>query len=157
MWKLRPRSEEEVELEALRAASAYGSGVRTVLRDNATAYGFSVVITATFGLVSREHRPTVLGIALFAAGAAGAFLLVDLLASRFFRRVSITGTRRVVLVSGALDVMSIMGAVGVGIGLATLPGVLAWPAAAGGATLTYLLLSGLDVLVARLLTSGDGG
>ncbi|MDQ3154368.1 MAG: hypothetical protein M3R63_22495 [Actinomycetota bacterium] len=33
-----------------RAVEAYGSAVRTTLRNNATAYGFSVSITAAFSL-----------------------------------------------------------------------------------------------------------
>ncbi len=35
---------------AERAVVAYGSAVRTALRNNATAYGFSISVTATFSL-----------------------------------------------------------------------------------------------------------
>lgn len=38
-----------MEVEALRAIEAYGSGVRTTLRNNATAYGFSISVTAAGG------------------------------------------------------------------------------------------------------------
>jgi hypothetical protein len=100
---------EEVDLETLRAVQAYGSGVRTTLRHNATAYGFSVAITSAFGLVSSTHAQAgfALQVMLFAAGAGAA------------------------------------------VGLAQIPGTAAWPATAFGTTLVYLLVGGLDVLIAR--------
>jgi hypothetical protein len=36
---------------------AYSWGVRTALRDNATAYGFSISITAAYGLASAVKGP----------------------------------------------------------------------------------------------------
>src|SRR5699024_7709375 len=46
------RSEGEPE----RAIEVYGRGVRTALRNNATAYGFSITITVSYGLLSGAQR-----------------------------------------------------------------------------------------------------
>lgn len=144
---------QELDLERARAVQALGSGVRTSLRDNATAYGFSVTITAAFGLVSAAHpagmRP--LPIMLFAAGAALAFFLVELVASHLFKRIGGREGEKVVLISGAVDVLSIGAAAGSAVLLAKTPGMLAWPLTSFGTTLIYLLMGGLDILIARQL------
>lgn len=143
----------EVELESLRAAEAFGSGMRTTLRNNATAYGFSVSITAAFGLVSTVHPQSAFPwrVLLFAAGAGAAFVLVEAVAARLFRHAHGGDRESVLLLAGAVDVLSILVAVGAAVGLAHLPGLVAWAGTGFGATLAFLLVGGLDVLVARAL------
>lgn len=144
-------AEEKAEVETLRATQAYGSAVRTTLRHNATAYGFSVSITAAFGIVSTAHAQVAfpVRVLLFAAGAGAAFILAEALASWLFPRAPGSDRESVLLVEGAVDVLSILAAVGAAIGLSKFPGMVAWPSTAFGATLVYLLVGGLDVLVAR--------
>lgn len=139
------------EVEGRRAFQVYGSGVRTTLRHNATAYGFSVSITAAFGVVTSSHQQSSfpLQAVLFAAGAVGAFLLVEAVASRLFRRGAREETENVVMISGAVDALSVLTAVGAASALSLVPGIAAWPLTAFGATFTYLLVGGLDVLIAR--------
>lgn len=148
---------EEVRLESLRAAEAYGSGMRTTLRHNATAYGFSVSITAAFGLVSTTHAQSAfpLRVLLFAAGAGAAFILVEAVAALLFQRAPGSDADSVLLLEGAVDVLSILAAVGAAMGMANIPGLVAWPATAFGATIAYLVVGGLDVLVARVLARGS--
>jgi hypothetical protein len=142
---------EEVDLHTLRAVQAYGSGLRTTLRYNATAYGFSVAITSAFGLVSSTHAQAgfALQVMLFAAGAGSAFFLIEACASRLFQRAARSEAGSVLMIEGAADVLSILAAVGAAVGLAQVPGTAAWPATAFGTTLVYLLVGGLDVLIAR--------
>src|SRR5699024_7911343 len=127
------------------------SGVRTSVRNNATAYGFSVTLTSSFGLISTTHTTNDLGlhVLMFAAGAAAAFVLVELLASRLFRQVSGNERERVVVIGGAIDVVSILAAVATAIALVRIPGTAAWPLTGAGVTIVFLLVGGLDVFIAR--------
>lgn len=145
------RSADNVDLTALHAVQAFGSGVRMSLRNNASAYGFSISITVAFGLVSTAHGQSafVLQSCLFALGAALAFVLVELIASRNFRHLSGSESSSVVMVGGVVDVVSIAAAVGTAAGLAQIPGVFAWLLVAFGTTFVYLVVGGLDVLIAR--------
>jgi len=148
-----PQESEHVQLEASRAAVALNSGVLSSLRKNATAYGFSVAITAAFAIVSTAHPRAVAPwpIVLFAAGAAAAFFVAELTSSRMFTRVTRKEEERVVMISGSMDMLSIIAASVAAIPLAHLPGIIAWPATSMGATLVFLLVSGVDMLIARAI------
>lgn len=139
------------EAGGLRAVQVYGSGVRSTLRHNATAYGFSVSITAAFGVVTSSHQQSSfpLQAVLFAGGAVAAFLLVEAVASRLFQRGSGGEAESVVMISGAVDALSVLAAVGTAGALSLLGGIVAWPLVAFGATVAYLMVGGLDVLIAR--------
>ena len=61
----------------------YKRGLHASVRNNASAYGFSVTITASFGLLtSALGTPTALEIFAFAGGAVAAFALVEFVLSR---------------------------------------------------------------------------
>ena len=60
--------------------------VDTATRNNVTAYGYPVSITAAFAILQTSRTDTgVLEIFLFAAGAVVAFALIAAVASGFFR------------------------------------------------------------------------
>ncbi len=64
-------------------------GVDTATRNNVTAYGYSVSITAAFALLQTSRSDTGdLEIFAFAGGAVVVFALVGALASGFFREVT---------------------------------------------------------------------
>ena len=140
----------DVEFEALRTAEAFGRGVRTSLTNNASAYGFSVAITCGFGLVSSAHHEAafVIQALLFAVGASGAFVAVELSARRF-DPLSMPSGGRELLLGGALDGVAVLAAVGAAAASARLPGLIAWPAVSFLTTSTFLTMGGLDVLFAR--------
>ncbi len=134
---------------ARHARAAYSSGLGTTVRENASAYGFSVAITGSFGVTNGVHGSAgAVEAILFAVGASLAFVLVEVLVSRRFGQPT-TDPTDVVLVSTAVNVVSIVVAVAIGAGLAFIPGLLAWPLAALGTTAGYLFVGGFDVLVAR--------
>lgn len=56
---------------------------------------------------------------------------------------------RVVLIRGAVDLLSVGAAVGAAALLAPIPGLVVWPLTAFGTTATSLLVGGVDVLIAR--------
>jgi threonine/homoserine/homoserine lactone efflux protein len=59
-------------------ADTYVRGLRSAARNNASAYGYSVTITATFGVLSVVASPTTVAeIFAFAGGAVLAYALVD--------------------------------------------------------------------------------
>jgi hypothetical protein len=68
--------------EAHSAAHGYLHGLRASVRNNASAYGFSVTITATLALLSSiRGAPTALQIVAFAGGAVVAFAVVEMVVS----------------------------------------------------------------------------
>lgn len=147
-----PKRSAGDELHSLRTVEAFGRGVRTSLTNNASAYGFSVTITSAFGLVAGTHKPSdyTLPVLLFAAGAALAFVAVELVAAaRAFERLPHGRGDRELLLRGAFDLFAVMIAVVAAAGVARLDGVLAWPLVAFTATVVFLLAGGVDVLLAR--------
>lgn len=134
-----------------RALDTYGRGVRTALRDNATAYGFSISITAAYGLASGSKGPAdAVETVTFALGAALAFVLVGVaFVARFGRRRSLSEDEQVLLLSSGIDLLSVCAAVAAAFGLSRIPGFAAWPLTGLGTVATYLLVGGLDVLLAR--------
>ncbi|WP_141921298.1 hypothetical protein [Halopolyspora algeriensis] len=132
----------------------YGRGVRTALRNNATAYGFSISITAAYGLVTGSNgTATAWETMAFALGAAVAFVLVGLVFIVRFREGSLGEGGQVETMSGAIDLMSVIAAVAVAFGLSRIPGFFGWPLTALGTVITYLMVGGLDVLLARSAAS----
>lgn len=141
---------EQVEEEAVRAVVAYSTAVRSALRNNAAAYGYSVTITIAFGLLVTAHGDVdAVAAILFGGGAAAGFVLVQLAASWRFRAGIEGDSGSVVVLSSAIDLLSILCAVLAAVGLSRVPSLLAWPLTAAGATVVYLLVGGVDVLLAR--------
>ncbi len=129
----------------------YGRGVRTALRDNATAYGFSISITAAYGLVTGARGPASAGeTIMFALGSATAFLVVGLVLLTLFRRARLTEGEQELTLGGVIDVLSVAVAVSAAYGLSLVPGFAAWPLTGLGTVSAYLLAGGVDVVLARL-------
>lgn len=129
---------------------AYPDALRSTVRNNSSAYGYSLSITTSFGLVSALHgAPKVLDAFLFLCGAAVAFILVETVASRGFRQ-PVRGEREGVMVlGGAMDLFAVLAAAGAAIGAAYISGWPGWLVGGYAATTTYLLVGGIDVLLAR--------
>ncbi|MFI8849803.1 hypothetical protein [Streptomyces sp. 891-h] len=130
----------------------YGEGVRTALQDNATAYGFSLSITAAYGLAGAVKGPaSAVETVVFAFGAAGAFLVVNLSFLGRFARGRLSESQQMLGLKGSVDFLSVAVAVAVAFGLAHLPDPCAWPVTGLGTVASYLLIGGLDVVVAQFL------
>ena len=97
----------------------FEQGVDTATRNNVTAYGYSVSITAAFALLQTSRSDTgVLEIFVFAAGAVVAFALIAAVASGFFREELEDQPSNVKSLAGALSFFS----VGLALGLHTSSG-----------------------------------
>lgn len=135
---------------ARTALQLYGKAVRTALGNNSTAYGFSVSITATYGLLNGVHgSASALETLGFALGAAGAFVGVALVLAARFRGRTLNEDEITASIAGLVDLVSLMAAVGVAVGASRVPGSIAWVLCSFLMTLTYLVVGGLDVLLAQ--------
>lgn len=138
-----------------RRRHLYRHALRGSVRDNASAFGYSLAITVSYGVCS--HGSAAAGIPrdlLFLVGACLAFLLVVGVASKGLRKRVEAAPDNVALVASALNVVAVLGAACTAALATLLPGAVSWFAAGFGATLAYLLLGAVDVLLAREVTAG---
>jgi threonine/homoserine/homoserine lactone efflux protein len=139
-------------------AGNYLRGLRSAAHNNASAYGYSVTITATFGILSVVAASTsVFEIFAFAGGAVLAYALVDGVASGGFKH----GPRdeepsEVTALGSSISFVSVGVALGVALVEAQLVGGwVAWPLGAFSATVAYLLLLALEIGLAERAKRGS--
>ncbi len=118
---------------------------------NSSAFGFSITITgALAAVVDVRGNPGAFELLLFAAGAVGAFTLLDLVASEGFKQPLSRERPDTVTHAAALSFVSVLGGIGVAIGVAhLLGGAIAWPAGSFAAVLTYVLVVGVELSLAE--------
>jgi hypothetical protein len=100
---------EDAEKEIRRNFGAsYARGLHASARGNAPAYGYSVTITATFGILSAvANSPRVTEIFAFAGGAVVAFALVEAVASGGFKHRLEDEPSQVKALGGSISVISV--------------------------------------------------
>jgi undecaprenyl pyrophosphate phosphatase UppP len=136
--------------EAHSAAHGYLHGLRASVRNNASAYGFSVTITASMALLSSiQGTPTALQIVAFAGGAVVAFAVVELVVSWGFTQGLEDEPTDVKELGSSISVLS----VGIAIGCAyvvgrLVGGLVAWPLGSFVGTAAYLFLFGVELSLA---------
>ncbi len=126
-------------------------GVDTAARNNITAMGYSISITAAFALLQTSRSDTgILAIFFFAAGAVLAFAIIACLASGFFREELEDESSTITSLAGALSFLSVGLALGVAyvVGL-LIQGLAAWPVSAFLATVVYVASVGVELTVAH--------
>lgn len=145
--------------DATERASLYASELRFSLRNNAGAYGFSVMITGSMALLTSQYEsPTMLQVFLFFFGAVLSFAGVEAIATRGFRRSLSDEEGTVVVALGAsLSLFSI------GIALAmvvlctmVLPATTGWLIAPFAGSMVYLLVTGVEMGIARRIEERRG-
>jgi|SRR5690625_4619777 len=135
-----------------RELGLYVRELRLSLRNNAGAYGYSVMITSVMAMLTAllpSPRPG--QIMLFIVGAVGSFAAIEAIATRgFTRSFDDQEATRVVALGSSLNLVSIAVSVAAAamIGL-VLPATVAWLVAPSVASLTYLLLTAVEMTVAR--------
>ncbi len=144
----RSRDQDDVGQEG--PGEVFARGVRTALRNNATAYGFSISITASYGLASSANgSPSAGETVAFAVGAAVAFVLIGAVFLTRYPQGSLREGGQIATISGGIDLLAVLTALGAAYGLSQVPGFVTWPLTSFGTAVAYLLVSGLDVLIAR--------
>ena len=130
----------------------YVHGLHTSARGNAPAYGYSVTITASFGILSAlKGSPGVAEIFLFAAGAIAGFALVEAIVTGGFRHGLEDEPTEVKALGGSISVLSVGGALAGTLGIGTLLGTAAWPLGSFTATVLYLCFYALEISIAEWL------
>lgn len=127
--------------------------VRTAVHNNASAYGYSIMVTSTFGVLQVNAGPPSLPRAfLYLAGAALAFAIIEGLTSNLFRQSDREERPEVVVLGGAMGVAS----VSVGVGAATVISLFArswvgWVTAPFAATAVYVSVVSAELMLAEYL------
>lgn len=142
----------EKSAAAPRDLGLYVRELRLSLRNNAGAYGFSVMITSVMATLSAiSEPPDVVEVILFFLGAIACFAIVEVCATRgFTRSLDDTEGSTVIALGSSLHLASIAGAVGLAAGAGhVLPAPLPWLVGPFLASLTYLLVTVAEMAIAR--------
>jgi hypothetical protein len=136
---------------------SFSRGLQASVRNNYTAYGYSVMITASFGALATQERPRLGFIFLFLTGAIAAFVMTELVVSKGFERTP----RGEPMTVEALGAAFSFGSVGIAVGAAALTtvvlnGWLAWLLGAFFASGVYVVMSGLEIALADWLKQKVG-
>jgi hypothetical protein len=132
--------------------------IGTSVHGNAPAFGFSIMITCSFGVVSTLRVPATLpDIFLFGTGAALSLALLEGLISRGFRDRLDEAPEEVALLGTAMNFLSV--AAGVGVATATayvVVGMASWPLAGFLAATVYVLTESAEILLAQRVQARRG-
>lgn len=130
----------------------YLAGLDSAARGNAQAFGFSILITVSYGAVSTEHGHPDAGELLgFALCAVAAFASLNVLVALVLDRERRPGTpARIMLLATATDFLAVATGVGAAIGVAAAcPALLAWLLAPLAASLIYVVVQAVEFAVGR--------
>jgi hypothetical protein len=141
---------------AVREHFIRGLGAST--RHNALAYGYSLALTGTFGLLTiLDRSPHVLDVFLFGVGGTLTFLIANAATTRGFRVKVAREPAIIRSLSSSLGFLSVLGALGVAALVAWgARGWAAWLVAPFAASAVYLVLSALEFVLARAIRSLAG-
>ncbi len=131
-------------------ASSLLRGFNASVTNNAPAFGFSITVTVTYGVVSAHApAPTSFELLGFALAAVAAFALLNLaVVATVSARDFETEPARVLLVATATDFLAVGGGVGVAMVIVrTLNGWAPWVLAPLGAGITYILIQSIEIAV----------
>lgn len=127
-------------------------GLGASTRHNALAYGYSLALTGTFGvLVDTSGTPQPYEILLFAIGAAITFTIANVVSTEGFRTRVKEEPPAVRSLGSSLGFLSVTGSIAVAwaLGWAFGRGWVPWLVAPFASSAVYLLLSALEISAAR--------
>ena len=132
--------------------------LRSTVGRESTTFGFSILVTVTFGLVqSVEGPPSTSQIFLYAVGAVMSFTLLQGLLSRGFRRPMPQHATQTLALGTSLNLLSVVAGLGGAWGWVTLTqGWLAWVGSPLVAGIVYLLLESLEEAAAERVLTATG-
>jgi hypothetical protein len=125
-------------------------GFDAAVSNNAQAFGFSITVTVTYGVISAASvdKPTPLEQLGFALSSVAAFVLLNLVAIALLDDREPRTSSRTVLIATAIDFLAVGAGVGAAIGLAAvLSGWRGWVIAPFFAGLAYVLVQALEFAV----------
>ena len=133
------------------ARARYRRGLTTSAINNASAFGFSVMITSAFGMLSHfKGTPTTSEVFLFALAAVAGVSIIDAVASGGFRRRPHIHPSEVVMLGTAANLISVAIALAFVYGTGRLlPEPYAWAIAPMLAATIYVLVEGAELAIAE--------
>jgi hypothetical protein len=131
---------------------------RSTIGGESTAFGFSIMITATFGAVQVGHgTPSYGDLIVFAVCASLTFAVLEGLASRGYRESMPEYASFVQTPGTAMNVVSVTAAVGAAIGLAAIiGGGVAWAVCPTAAATIYLVAETIEQMAAERIQAARG-
>ncbi|WP_152191850.1 hypothetical protein [Georgenia satyanarayanai] len=141
-----------------RHSSTIVRGMRSTVGRESTTFGFSILVTVSFGMLqATEGTPDAGRIVLFAAGAVMSFTLLEGILSRGFRRPMPQHRSHVLAVGTSLNIVSVLG----GLGAVWLAGTLVshaavWALAPFLAGIVYLLLESVETALGERVLAHTG-
>jgi len=135
-----------------------GRALSTAVHGNSTAFGFSLTMTGTFGMVtSAVGTPKAWDVLLYSLGAALAIGALEGLVTQGFRLRPVTSPSEVRMLGTALNLLSVGIAVGVALGVAeAIGGYAAWPVCALCSATTYVLAEAGELWLAARIQEARG-
>lgn len=129
----------------------YHRGLSTSVVNNSSAFGFSITITATSGMLSHfKGSPTAFEIVLLALSAVLGISIIEAVVSGGFRRRPDLHPTEVIMLGTAANLLSVAVSLGVVYVVArTLPAPYAWAIAPLVAAAVYVLVEGLELAIAE--------
>ncbi len=130
-----------------------GRGFSSSVRGNSTAFGFSIMITASFGVLDSLQPTKSLGDVLFFGIAAALSVgLLEGIVTRGFRLRVTKVPSEVALLGTALNFASVAAGVGTAIAVGeAIDAPVAWPVAGFAAPLVYIVAEAAEIMVAERL------
>lgn len=140
------------------AEGRVSTAISTATAGNATAFGFSITITGSFGMLQAVvGSPTVGQIVMFGVAAALTIGIVEGVVTRGFKDRPDAAPPEVAMLGTAQDLVS------VGLAVATAAAVAAllesgpaWPLGAAAATIVFLAAESAEILVAEIIQKRRG-
>lgn len=128
-----------------------GRALSTSLLGNSPAFGFSIMITATFGALTRlEGDAALLELVLFGLAASLAVPLLEAAVTRGFTYRAVRSPPEVAMLGTALNFFSVGSGLGSAIAVGLLwNGVLVWPAGGFLAAAIYVVAESSEILLAE--------
>ena len=130
---------------------------RVSIKDNTSAYGYSIAITGITSMMnSANGKATPVDLVAGAGGAVFSYMLVELLAVTFLRKMSDDDGVQTRLLARMLSLLSVGGALGCAFVIAKLmTGWQAWFLAGFVGTTAFVVLEGVELYIADDLTGSE--
>ena len=132
---------------------------RSTVGRESTTFGFSILVTVTFGMVQSTHgSPNPLQLFGYAIGAVMSFTFLEGVFSHGFRRPMPQHATQTITLGTSLNVLSVLAGLAAALGFAEITrGLVAWTGAPLLAGMVYLLLESLEEALAErlLVAAGD--
>lgn len=134
------------------------SALSTSVVSNATAFGFSITITISYGAIqSTDGSPSLLELLLYGLAAAAAVGLLEGAVTRGFRQRVGTLPAEVSMLGTAMNFISVAIAAGGAILCGeVIGGVVVWPVAGFVAAGLYVVAESAEVLLAEVIQKSQG-